>query len=123
MTANDDPAIPMNAPDPTATGFTENAIRTLRETVRERYGEESELQSGAAGMRLARPDREMTTRPVATRGGCGDDRRGFFRRVHRHSGSGIDRFDNFAEGLVTPHRVPADHAHQRRQETGDAPPR
>jgi hypothetical protein len=126
MTTNEDPT--------TTTGFTDAELWTLRETLRERYGHDVELQLGEAEMRLNRQARQLVTCPIAAwndgdctlliaKAGMGDFRCEFFYRLHQHYGTGIDRFDNLAEGVVTLLQVQADHAHQLEQEAEEPAPR
>ena len=72
--------------------FTDTELWTLRETLRERYGQEVELQFGEAEMRLNRQDRQLATCPIAAwqdddctllvaKAGPGDFRSEFFYRV------------------------------------------
>jgi hypothetical protein len=116
------------------TGFTDAELWTLQETLRERYGHDVELQFGEAEMRLNRQDRQLVTCPISAwndddctllvaKAGTGDFRCEFFYRVHQHFGTGFDRFDNLAEGVVTLLQVQADHARQLQQEDEKPAPR
>jgi len=131
--ANDLPKT-MNQRQTAPADFTDTELWTLRETLRERYGREIELQFGEAEMRLQRQDRQLVACPIAAwndgdctllvaKAGAGDFRAEFFYRVHQHYGTGFDRFDNLAECAVTLLQVQTDHARQLQQEAEDAPPR
>ena len=109
----------MDQPTGTDQEFTDAELWTLRETLHERYGRDVEIQLGEAEMRLSRQDRQLTTCPVVawTDGDCtllvaraaaGDYRCEFFYRLHQHYGTGVDRFDNLAECVVTLLQVQAD---------------
>ncbi len=124
----------MNESTSADTDFTDAELWTLRETLRERYGHDVELQFGEAEMRLDRQDRHLVACPIAAwsdgdctlliaRAGTGDFRCEFFYRVHQHFGTGINRFDNLAECVVTLLQVQADHARQLQQENEKPAPR
>ena len=54
----------MDQPTGTDQEFTDAELWTLRETLRERYGRDVEVQFGEAEMRLSRLDRQLTACPV-----------------------------------------------------------
>lgn len=101
--------------------FTESELWTVRDTLKQRYGHDVEIEMGDAELRLDPHSSTLTPCPVVFwRDGGGTnfvifkvgDRRyrgQFFYRVHQQFGTGIDEFDNLAECTVTLLQVQADH--------------
>lgn len=101
--------------------FTESELWTVRDTLKQRYGHDVEIEMGDAELRLDHHSSTLTPCPVLfwhdAQGTnfvvckVGDRRyRGqFFYRVHQQFGTGIDEFDNLAECTVTLLQVQADH--------------
>jgi hypothetical protein len=111
-----------NIPD-----FTESEIWTVRQTLRERYGEEVEPEIADTEVRLTPGAKELTVCPALYWEGrgahfvlvkVGEDRfRGqFYYRLHQMFGAGIDEFDDVGDCTVTLLRVQADH--ESSQQTG-----
>lgn len=101
--------------------FTESELWTVRDTLKQRYGTEVEIEAGDAEIRLDPHSSTLTPCPVLFwRDGSGTNfvifkvgerryRAQFFYRVHQQFGTGIDEFDSLAECTVTLLQVQADH--------------
>ena len=106
--------------------FTDSELWTIQSTLRERYGEDREVQLADSEIRLHSADRELTTCPAAfwEDGDChfvviktGDRRYRsmFYYRLYQQFGTGIDEFDDLAECLVATLQAQADHERDRKK--------
>lgn len=104
--------------------FTETELWIVRTTVKERYGEEVELQLAEAELRLDPGSTTMTPCPTlywAKRGahfviskiGESRFRCQFFYRVHHQYGTGRDVYTDLAECVTTLLQVQADDERRR----------
>lgn len=100
--------------------FTDTELWVIRSTLKERYGEEVEVQLADAELRLDPLRPTLTSCPAAIWEGhgatfavfkSGDQRyrAQFFFRVHQQYGTGIPEFDDIAECVTTLLQVQADH--------------
>ncbi|GAB4302135.1 MAG: hypothetical protein Kow0096_23450 [Thiohalomonadaceae bacterium] len=101
--------------------FTESELWTVRDTLKQRYGHDVEIDMGDAELRLDPHSSTLTPCPVlfwrdehgtnfvVCKVGDRRYRGQFFYRVHQQFGTGIDEFDNLAECTVTLLQVQADH--------------
>lgn len=100
--------------------FTPSEMWIIRTTLRERYGEEIEVQLADTELRLNPYSTELATCPAAvwSRDDCtfivnktGDQRYRcqFYYRVHEMYGTGIEEFDDLSECMVTLLQVQADY--------------
>jgi hypothetical protein len=101
----------------------------IRTTLKERFGDEKELQLGDAEIRLSPADRTLTVCPVAhwNADGCnfvvfktGDRnyRCQFFFRLYQQYGTGRHEYDDLAECIVDLLQTQADYVARER---GDLP--
>jgi hypothetical protein len=100
--------------------FTESELWTLRQTLKERYGHEVNVEQGDAEIRLHPDDRALVTRPVAVwreRGAnfaimkVADNqfRAQFYYRGFQQYGTGQEEYDDFLQCVVTLLQVQSDH--------------
>lgn len=100
--------------------FTESEIWTVRQALRERYGEGVEPMLAETEARLTPGAKELVSCPALYWEGrgahfviikAGEDRfRGqFYYRLHEMYGPGIDEFDNAGDCAVALLRIQADH--------------
>ncbi len=105
--------------------ITENELWIVRSTLRERYGEEIELQPADSEIRLRPSDRDLTAVPVLywERGDChfvifktGDRRYRcqFYYRLYQQIGTGVHEYDDLSECVVSLLQVQADHEARER---------
>ena len=111
----------------TIADFSESEHWLLRSTLKERYGEEVEVQLADTEMRLDRHSTQLHTCPAAywERDKChfivvktGDNRyrAQFFYRLYQMYGTGIEEFDDLSTCVVTLLQVQADHEMKERAE-------
>jgi hypothetical protein len=101
--------------------FTSSEMWIIRTTLRERYGQDIEVQLADTELRLNPYSTELVTCPAAfwNQDGCnfivfktGDQRYRcqFYYRVNEMYGTGIEEFDDLSECVVTLLQVQADYA-------------
>lgn len=102
----------------------------LGTTLKERYGDEPEVQLADAEVRLSPSDRELASCPVfhwCDKDGCSfvvfktGDRRyrcQFFYRGYQQYGTGVPEYDDLSECVVSLLQVQADHAANERGDIG-----
>lgn len=110
--------------------ITDSELWIVKTTLKERYGQDLEIQFADAEIRLHPSDRELTSCPVLVwrdDEGCNfvifktGDRRyrcQFFYRVHQQLGTGVEEYDDLSECVVSLLQAQADHVAQER---GDLP--
>lgn len=109
-----------NIPD-----FNQSEAWIVRTTLKERYGQEPELQFADADIRLSASDRELTTCPVLLwqAEGCNfvlfktGDRRyrcQFFFKPYKQFGTGMREYDDLSECTVALLQAQADHVAEER---------
>ncbi len=106
--------------------FNEAELWTIRTTLRERYGEDVDVELAETELRLDPHTTQLTTCPAVfwRHGDCNfiivktapeRYRCQFFYRIHQVFGTGIEEYDNLTECTVTLLQVQADHERERRQ--------
>ncbi len=116
---------------PEIADITDSELWIIKTTLRERYGQDWEVQLADSEIRLSPSDRELTSCPILywQADGChfvvfktGERRYRcqFFFRVHQQFGTGVHEYDDLTECLVSLLQVQADHAAKER---GDLPGR
>ena len=101
--------------------LSDSELWTVKTTLRERYGRDTDIELADSEIRLNVSDRDLTQCPVVYWGaeGChfvvfktGDHnyRSQFYYRVHQMFGTGIEEYDDLSECVVTLLQVQADHA-------------
>lgn len=111
----------------TIADFSDSELWLLRSTLKERYGEDVEVQLADTEMRLDRHSTQLHTCPAAywERDKChfivvktGDNRyrAQFFYRLYQMYGTGIEEFDDLSTCVVTLLQVQADHEVKERAE-------
>lgn len=104
----------------TTPDFTESELWTLRQTLKERYAREINVDLGDAEIRLHPDDRTLAVRPVAVwreRGvsfaimkvGHNKFRAQFYYRGFQQYGTGRDEYDDLLQCVVTLLQVQSDH--------------
>lgn len=104
--------------------FTPAELDVVKQTVRERYGKEVNVEEAEAEIRMYPDDRELTEVPClywAERGcqfvifkvGEGRYRSQFFYSVREQYGTGRSEYDDILDCVLTLLRVQADHEAQR----------
>jgi hypothetical protein len=99
--------------------LSESEIWTVRQTLRERYGEDVEPLLADTEVRLTPGAKELTTCPtlywegrgahfVIIKVGDGRFRGQFYYRLHQMFGTGVDEFDDVGDCAVTLLRLQAD---------------
>jgi hypothetical protein len=101
----------------------------IETTLRERYGRDLDLQLADADIRLCPPHRELTSCPVILRrsdDGCtfvifkSGERKyrcRLFHKPYKLMGTGMDEYDDLAEGAVAVPQGQADHVAEQRGRT------
>lgn len=100
--------------------FYDSEIWVIKNTLKERYNQEIELNFGDAEVRLHPDHRHLTTCPVVTwkvdkvtfviiKTGLERYRCQFFYRVHQQFGTGIEEYDNIGDCVISLLRVQADY--------------
>jgi hypothetical protein len=107
--------------------FTETELWTLGNVLRERYGEDPDVQLADTDVRLTPGAKELTTCPavywegrgahfVIIKAGDGRYRGQFYYRLHQMFGTGIDEFEDVGDCALALLRVQADHEAKRSAE-------
>jgi hypothetical protein len=114
--------------------FTETETWLIRQTLKERYGTDVEIEFGESEIRLFPEDRELTVVPCtvwAQRGAnfvifktAHDRFRGqFFYRGFQQYGTGKPEYSELGECVITLLQVQADHERKEQTEPQDSGPR
>jgi hypothetical protein len=107
--------------------FNDTELWTIQTALKERFGEEQEIQLAETEIRLNKHTTQLTLCPAAywehdkchfvvCKTAAERYRCMFFYRVHQMYGTGIEEFDNLTECVVTLLQVQADHAAKERAE-------
>jgi hypothetical protein len=113
-------------------GFTDTELWVVRETLKERYGQEIPLEVVSSDIRLDPADRDVTPCPalfwrerganfVIFKTGTDRYRNQFYYRGFEQYGTGKFEFDNIGDCVVTLLQVQADHDRARAQRTEKGP--
>lgn len=110
--------------------FTDTELRTVRETVRERFRADVEIHQIEGEVRIDPSDRELTLCPglywrsegraqfVLFKTGPSRYRCQFFYRVHQQFGTGREEYDDIGDCVITLLQVQADHAAKEAARSG-----
>jgi hypothetical protein len=110
--------------------FTDTELSVVRETVRERFRAEVEIQPIEGEVRIEPEDRELTLCPglywrgegraqfVIFKVGDSRYRCQFFYRVHQQYGTGQDEYTDIGDCVVTLLQVQADHTTRETARSG-----
>ena len=110
---------------PQVADITDNELWIIRSTLRERYGQEIDLQIADSEIRLRPSDRELTQVPVLfwEIDSChfvifktGDRRYRclFYYRLYQQNGTGVPEYDDLSECVVSLLQVQADYEAKER---------
>lgn len=111
--------------------FNDSELWTIQTTLKERYGEEKDIQLAETELRLDMHSSEMTECPctywehdnchfVIAKTAPERYRCFFFYRVHQMYGTGVTEYDNLTECVVTLLQVQADQTAKERAEAEKA---
>ena len=101
-------------------GFTTEEINVVKQTLKERYGEDIDIQLADVELRLDQGDRELVSRPAVywESKGChfivskienDHFHSQFFYSGSQQFGTGIEKYDDIVNCVVTLLQVQADH--------------
>lgn len=104
----------------TIPAFYESELWVIKNTLKERYNQEIEIDTGEGEIRLHSDHRELTLCPVVVwkvdkvtfviiKSGLERYRCQFFYRVHQQFGTGIEEYDNIGDCVVSLLRAQADY--------------
>jgi hypothetical protein len=108
--------------------FSETELDVIRQTLRERYGHEVDMQLVESEIRLHKTDRELTLCPgvywtekdchfIVLKTGQQNYRCRFFYRVSEEYATGIDEYNDILDCIISLLRAEADHESKRQQDT------
>lgn len=114
--------------------FTDTELWTIRQTLKERYGEDVETQLGDAEIRLYPEDRALTVAPVLVwserkanfvifKTAPSRYRAQFFYRGFQQYGTGKHEYDDLGDCVTTLLQVQSDHERKEELEPVDPGPR
>jgi len=110
--------------------FTDVELSVVRETVRERFHHEVEINEIEGEVRIDPSDRELTVCPglywrgegraqfVIFKTGTSRYRCQFFYRVHQQYGTGKEEYEDLGDCVITLLQVQADHAAKEAGQSG-----
>ncbi len=111
-------------------GFSAADLALVHATLRERFGQDVEVQEVETEVRLSPADRELTLCPalywiaedcafVVSKTGPAAYRAMFYYSVKDRFGTGREEYDNLGDCVITLLKVQEDIGRQRAQETGN----